>query len=124
MASTHKTFTRGEVLTSDDVNNALNPTTADHIPYAIATGTVTVTISASGTSGTGSITFPSGRFTSAPTVIIQPADTGSGANAWQWFSQAITASGATAVVNLTPGTSGLSSSTSHSAFWVAIQMSA
>ena len=42
MSSTHKTFQTGEILSADDVNNALNPDTADHIARAITAGVTTI----------------------------------------------------------------------------------
>lgn len=68
MASTHKTFQDNEILTASDVNNALNPTTADHIPRAVATGRDLVPAPANDV-GTLQVSFPTGRFSSPPTVV-------------------------------------------------------
>lgn len=62
-----KTFVSGSILTAADVNTHLNPSTAAHVPYAVAAGTMTV-------AGTGATTasttapLPAGRFTLVPIV--------------------------------------------------------
>lgn len=68
MASTFKTFRPGEVLTAEDVNNALNPSTADHVPRAVAAD-VTL-INATGSPTSQYVALPAGRFTDAPVVTI------------------------------------------------------
>lgn len=69
--ATHKTFAKNEILTSNDVNDYLNPASAEVIPYAVAAGTVTVQ-AASGSPGVGStpVTFPSGRFSATPVITV------------------------------------------------------
>ena len=65
MASKWKTYASNEILTATDVNDSLNPSTADHIPRAVAAGRATVP----GTSGaTTVVAFPAGRFSATPVV--------------------------------------------------------
>lgn len=77
MGSVHKSFSEGEVLTHTDVNDALNPTTADHVPFAVWAGRVNVQCTAGQAWGQQVVTFPVGRFTKAPTVTVSIA-TGAG----------------------------------------------
>jgi hypothetical protein len=76
MATLHKTFIDGEILTASDVNTALNPTVADHIPYAMAAGTINFTMSGS-TGAQLDVIFPTGRFTSAP-IVVANVNSGAG----------------------------------------------
>ena len=66
-----KTFASGEVLTAEDVNTHLNPSTADHIPYAQAVGVVEITGNGT-TAATASVPMPPGRFTVTPAVTPTP----------------------------------------------------
>jgi len=69
MASS-KTFASGAVLTAADLNTYVNPSTAAHIPYAVAAGSVTAAIPAAAADGTVvTVALPAGRFTVAPTVV-------------------------------------------------------
>lgn len=63
-----KTFANDEILTAQDVNTHLNPSTADHIPYAMAAGEVTVPVAGDPRQGNKDVTFPPGRFTVPPVV--------------------------------------------------------
>lgn len=63
-----KTFRTTEVLTADDVNRHLNPSTAEHIPYAMAAGVVEVTGPGNAPNAAAPVTFPAGRFTQPPVV--------------------------------------------------------
>ena len=80
MASTFKTFVPNEILTADDVNDALNPTTADHIPRAVAANLESIACSAGSTGtqtsvATFDIDYPPGRFSSAPVVTVHLQNT-------------------------------------------------
>lgn len=68
----HKSFAEGEILTAADVNEVLNPTTAGHIPWAVAAGAASLTIPAAGGSASTAIVFPPGRFAVAPVVTLTP----------------------------------------------------
>lgn len=89
MATTHKTFTPGEVFRAEDVNNSLNPDTADHIPYAVAAGRVAAGAK-SGATYTHRVTFPAGRFTVAPIVVALIDNAAAGTNALQMNTTAVT----------------------------------
>jgi hypothetical protein len=67
MPSLHKSFVPNEILTADDINATCNPTTADHMPYAMAAGRVGIVIN--GSSASATINFPPGRFTAAPLIF-------------------------------------------------------
>lgn len=70
MASVHKTFANGTSLTATDINGALNPDTADHIPYAQACGGVSVNYPANDTTLQAvTVNLPAGRFSVAPNVV-------------------------------------------------------
>ena len=74
MSTVHKSFAAGEILTAYDINNALNPGIADHIPYAFTVLTWSLNLSASSV-GTVEVALPSGRFGSPPAyfpVITYP----------------------------------------------------
>lgn len=77
MSSTHKTFQTGEILSADDVNNALNSTTADHLPYAMAAGSVSIP-KQSGRIWTLELSFPPGRFSKPPIVTATVNTTAGG----------------------------------------------
>lgn len=85
MPSTRKTFTDGEVLTAQDVNNALNPSTADHLATNVHLQLVTVSIN-NARYGDANITFPAGRFTTTPiplaAVYASGGDVSATARAW------------------------------------------
>ena len=77
MSSTHKTFQTGEILSADDVNNTLNPTTADHIAYAIESGLSTIP---KGNSNIWSlnVSFSPDRFSKPPVVVTAISTTAGG----------------------------------------------
>lgn len=78
MSSTHKTFQTGEILSADDVNNALNPDTADHIARAIAAGVTTITTTSSpGTAQAVTVPLPPQRF-SKPPIVVTSVNTAAG----------------------------------------------
>ena len=72
----YKEFRPGEILRAEDINGVLNPTTASHIPRAVAAGTETM-----GSAQVQTVRFPSGRFTRPPIVTATVAS-GSGAFTW------------------------------------------
>ena len=121
MASIHKTFQVGVVLASADVNDGLNPTTADHMPYAVASGTVSWSIS-SANSADAYVTFPSGRFTKTPTVMITPQSAGGGIQRIQFHAFPVTPTGVT-IRGITYDASNTTIAT-QTIGWVAIQMDA
>lgn len=118
MPSTHKTFMPGEVLSAADVNNALNPDTADHVAYAVAAGGFSAG-QKSGVSYTHRVTFPAGRFTVAPIVVATIANSAGGTQLLQLVVTAATKDYADLVFFLTTG-----SMSNHwcTANWTAVQM--
>lgn len=110
----HKSFAEGEVLTARDINEGLNPTTADHIPYAVASGVVTIPGSSSAGNSTTPVVLPAGRFTQPPVVIATARNSNYSAY-----------TGTPTTEQVTVGSrrlDGVSSVVSHSVAWVAIQM--
>ena len=77
MSSTHKTFQTGEILSADDVNNALNPTTADHIAYATDAGILTIP-KGSAAIWSLNVSFAPGRFSKPPIVTTTVNTTAGG----------------------------------------------
>lgn len=77
MSSTHKTFQAGEILSADDVNNALNPATADHIAYATEAGISSIP---KGSSSIWSlnVSFSPDRFSKPPIVTTTVNTTAGG----------------------------------------------
>lgn len=71
MASRWQTFTPGQTLEAADLNDSLNPHTADHIPRATATGNIAPTQNHTGSYVKRTITFPAGRFSKPPLVFCQ-----------------------------------------------------
>ncbi len=114
MTTLHKTFVNNEYVDADQYNNALNPTTADHIPYAVAAGSVDVTFAASNVA-TANITFPAGRFTVPPIVTCNPT----GGFATVARATAITANGCT-LIDWTPAGNNITET--HAVHWEARQM--
>ena len=112
MASRWKTFQPNEILPAADVNDVLNPATANHIPRAVAAGRATVP----GTIGaTTAVTFPAGRFTSAP-VVTATLNSSSGShnyNAPRVFN--VTATGFSLLTSISTTTAGEIN-------WIAVQM--
>lgn len=124
MSSTHKTFQTGEILSADDVNNALNPDTADHIPRAMAAGTASLhTPSSSTVVALVKIAFPAGRFTKTPVVTVSMATASGGLNKLVARAWDITPSGATLGVYQGDGQNVPSGATIPLS-WIAVQMDA
>mgnify|MGYP000925892192 CR=1 FL=1 len=73
MTMIQKTFADGEILTATDVNGALNPTTADNIACAVATGQTSIAFAASSSATAAGITLPAGRFSRAPYIVVTAA---------------------------------------------------
>lgn len=117
MATTHKTWATGEILTSDAINQALNPSTADHIPYAVATGTVGV-VTTSFTGVAVDVALPAGRFTSAPIVMATVADIQSAATGATVIVRTPTATSFNLRLELKAVAAG-----TYTVAWTAIQMS-
>lgn len=88
--------------------------TADHYPYAVAAGTVSLTGNGTGTV-TATVTFPSGRFSATPVITVSPATTASTLFA---SFQSQTSTGMTVRLSITTSTF----TTSHAIHWHAIQM--
>ena len=108
----HMTFQPGAVLEAAHLNDACNPTTAAHIPYAVATGIVRQTQSGSQSIN---VQFPIGRFSKKP-VLTFGIESASGAvnwNAVRFYS--LSTSGFTAFLNSGDGAE---------VHWIAIQMDA
>ncbi len=108
----HMTFQPGAVLEAAHLNDACNPTTAAHIPYAVATGTVRQT-----QAGAQSITvkFPVGRFSKKP-VLAFGIDSAAGGVSWNAVRfYGLSTSGFTAFLNSGDGAE---------IHWIAIQMDA
>lgn len=70
MASIHKTFQVGEVLASADVNDGLNPATADHIPWAMDAGVANLALTPGAALAQLAISFAGSRFTKIPVVTV------------------------------------------------------
>ncbi|SNS41728.1 hypothetical protein SAMN06309944_0170 [Micrococcales bacterium KH10] len=65
-----KTFANNAVLTANDLNTYVNPSTAAHVPYAFAAGEFDMPSIAAGAVSSGTIGLPSGRFTQPPIVVV------------------------------------------------------
>ncbi|MDU7361226.1 MAG: hypothetical protein E7L00_08485 [Propionibacteriaceae bacterium] len=117
-----KTFARGEILTAQDVNDYLNPSTAEHIPSAMAAGRASVTIPKGFTQGKSAnvtITFPPGRFSQIPALTV---------TVWMGTSYAfvgvidsITKDRAVVSV-VAPISWSIEAATTVSMFWIAVEM--
>lgn len=109
--ATRKTFARGEILTAQDVNDYLNPSTADHLATAVAAGTTEIT-GELGKSTISHINFPPGRFTEPP-IVTTTIYSKSGSVGWNPPRIAsVTASGFDVLTN--HGSSAIN--------WIAVQM--
>ena len=108
----HMTFQPGAVLEAAHLNDACNPTTAAHIPYAVATGIVRQPSAAAASTA---VQFPVGRFSKKPVLAfgIDSASGGVNWNAVRFYS--LSTSGFTAFLN---------SGESAEVHWIAIQMDA
>jgi len=94
MSTLHKTFIDGEIFTATDVNAALNPFQADHIPYAMAAGSVSCQApSPVGYSYLTAVVFPGGRFTAIPVVTAGINGTGTGNKGFTCFAGEVTTAG-------------------------------
>ncbi|MDU5380545.1 hypothetical protein JMX17_06690 [Cutibacterium avidum] len=124
MSSTHKTFQTGEILSADDVNNALNPDTADHIARAITAGVTTIrTNSSPGTAQAVTVPLPSGRFSKPPIVVTSVATAAGGTG--KIISRGYDTTPTTMKICLFMGDGqNLPSSQSVPVSWIAIQMDA
>lgn len=114
----HMTFQPGAVLAAADLNEALNPATAPHIPYATATGTVDIGAQTA-RAANQVVRFPTGRF-SRPPIVIMTLATGGGNDRAVIATSGITATQFTAHFIGTAG--GTLSGQYCIANWVAIQM--
>lgn len=77
MAQRWKTFTPNSTLPAADVNDVLNPSTADHLARAVAAGEATASVVANGNVDV-TVSLPSGRFTSAPKIQLTLQGTSAG----------------------------------------------
>jgi len=98
------TFTNGNVLNASDLTNSFV-----YLPYAMESGTVTGT-------GSATITFTSGRFSVAPLVLLTVV---SGSNAATSATLG-TVTSSSAPVSIWSGTA--ASTSSRTINWTAIQM--
>lgn len=85
------------VMDGDDAIHNL-ATAVDTMIGVGAVGSVAVTTPASG-AGTAAVTFPAGRFTSAPIISLTLVATGATVGNGNWTATGITASGFTANYN-------------------------
>ena len=98
------TYTNGNVLNASDLTNGFL-----YLPYAMESGTVTGT-------GTATINFTSGRFSTPPIVLLTVVSGNNTATS----ATLGTVTSSTAPVNIWTGTS--ASTTSKTIHWTAIQM--
>ena len=119
MAQRWKTFNANTTLPASDINDCLNPSTAEHIPRAVAVGTATVaSIPASG-QGSLTVNFPVGRFSATPNVTITP--NGSYATAMRSILGAVSAITATGFT-ITAYNTSATAFTNIAFNWQAVQM--
>lgn len=124
MSSTHKTFQTGEILSADDVNNALNPDTADHIARAITAGVTTIrTNSSPGTAQVVTVPLPSGRFSKPPIVVTSVATAAGGSEKIISRGYDVTITSMRLCLLMGDGHP-LPASTSVPVSWIAVQMNA
>lgn len=64
-----KVFATDEILSASDVNEHLNPTTAEFIPYATETGVLTL-VGDGSSFKTDTVQLTPGRFTQPPIVVV------------------------------------------------------
>lgn len=104
------------VMDGDDAIHAL-ATAVDSKLGLAASGLVSVDVTALGTPGTKTVTFPAGRFTVAPSVVANPSTP----NPQQWNASvtAVTAAGFTAAAVRSAG----SVPASTNVQWIALQNS-
>lgn len=114
MASRWKTFTPNSTLPAADVNDCLNPQTADHIPRAQEVGTRSVTVAGSATTDF-TVTLASGRFTGLPRVML----TGAGTQAINCIYHIVSASSSSFTFRVR---NTVTSSSSFQMYWHAIEM--
>lgn len=120
MAQRWKTFTPNSTLPASDVNDVLNPSTADHLARSVATGTANLSIAGgSNTTGFVSVSFPSGRFSSPPVVVATSGATTGNLASVSVYVSSITSTGFSLRV-----TADNTPSTSQSApvRWIAVEM--
>lgn len=86
------------------------------VPFAVAAGTVDVTLTAS-TSGTASVTFPAGRFSQAPIVQLTKVDADAGAQLTVPMVTANSSTGMTVALYATA-----TQTVTVTVHWVAVQM--
>lgn len=89
------------------------------LPFAMATGSVVITGTGSAGGVTAAITFPSGRFTSAPLLFATARTFGE----YIMASVAATPTTSGGTVRLT-NTNGAAWSSSHTVYWLAVQLEA
>ena len=82
-------------------------TNKDYVDKRVLTGSITITPSAANTPTSANITFPAGRFTAAPTVMVTPSTTVPGSTVTGWAATGATATGATLWVTRTNTTNTL-----------------
>ena len=118
----HMTFQPGAVLAASDLNDACNPTTAAHIPYAVQTGTAN-TPATTGKYARATITFPVARFSKPPVVTATLSTGGAGGTDKVILSVGnVTTNGAELWFWGAAGTT-LADATLQAA-WIAVQMTA
>lgn len=109
-----KTFANNAVLPAADLNTYVNPSTAAHVPDAVAAGTAGIPPGNAGVqSGPFAVAFPAGRFTQPPIVTATTNNTRLVA-----CVSGVTQHGFNLFVgNWSPGAHG-----SSLAYWTAVQM--
>jgi len=114
MASRFKTFSPNSTLPAADINDCLNPATADHIARAQAAGSQSVTVPANGSTDYV-IDLPAGRFTTWPYVQL----TGAGAQAVNCICTVYTVTATKLTIRIK---SLVSSSSMFTVYWLATQI--
>ena len=105
--------------TIDDTSLSLAQKLEAVVPFAMAAGTSTITVT-SAASATVSVTFPPSRFTTAPIVIVGLANAPTGSTKLVARAQSIAAGGFTLAVYTGDGTTTTANAVQFT--WWAVQM--
>lgn len=107
----------GDTMTGNLTVNAR--IVADHLPFAMAANTLTMSISAAANTN-ASVTFPSGRFTAAPVVTAVMANAPGGSA--KLVARAINSTSTGTSIYVYTGDSTTTTSSNFEIDWIAVQM--